>query len=399
MTVVLLVVVAAAVAMAAVAVIALRRARQLPGQPSVPMPPDTTGRPEPGSEQPATPEPAETSDSGGSAPSIELARLEAVVMASLDAVVVVDVAGEVVLRNAAAEQYHDARHADALAEVALGELLEAARAGEQATRALDLFGPPRSVLEIRAVPLYDRDTVVGAVAFIRDVSDARRTEAIRRDFVANVSHELKTPIGALALLAETMASGDDAVVNQPLAERMVGEADRLTQIIDDLLDLSLIETQDAADREPVAAGALLSESIERVRAQAEAAETPLIEVGGEPELIVSCDRGQVVSAITNLLDNAVKYSDPGQEIECRVRREGDRAVISVCDHGIGIPARDLERIFERFYRVDRARSRVTGGTGLGLSIVRHVAQAHGGEVGVESTEGEGSTFTLTLRLE
>jgi two-component system sensor histidine kinase SenX3 len=118
-----------------------------------------------------------------------------------------------------------------------------------------------------------------------------------------------------------------------------------------------------------------------------------------PELVVNCDQRQVVGALTNLLDNAVKYSDPGRTVEVSVHDEGDRVAIEVRDHGIGIPSRDLERIFERFYRVDRARSRVTGGTGLGLSIVRHVAQAHGGDVTVVSREGEGSTFRLVLPLE
>ncbi|HZJ27526.1 MAG TPA: ATP-binding protein, partial [Acidimicrobiia bacterium] len=229
--------------------------------------------------------------------------------------------------------------------------------------------------------------------------EARRTESIRRDFVANVSHELKTPIGALALLAETMASGGDLAVTQPLAARMLREADRLTRIIDDLLDLSLIETQESLERTPVGAAALVTEAVDRVRAQADAADTPLLVTDATPDLAVVCDRGQVVGAITNLLDNAVKYSDPGHTIECTVGRDDDRAIIAVRDHGIGIPARDLERIFERFYRVDRARSRATGGTGLGLSIVRHVADVHGGDVTVWSSEGEGSMFTLTLPLD
>lgn len=341
----------------------------------------------------------ERSGTGPSPSVVDRGRLEAVVMASLDAVVVVDTTGEVVLRNSAAERYHDARHADALAEAALAELLDAARADEPGARELELFGPPRSVLAIRAVPLHDGPVVVGAVAFIRDVSDARRTESIRRDFVANVSHELKTPIGALALLAETMAAGGDAGVNESLAARMVREADRVTQIIDDLLDLSLIESQESLERDRVSVADLLAEAVERVQAQAEAAETPLIVAEVSADLVVACDRGQVVGAITNLLDNALKYSDPGQAIECTATRLDDRAAISVRDHGIGIPARDLERIFERFYRVDRARSRATGGTGLGLSIVRHVADVHGGDVQVRSREGVGSTFTLTLRLE
>jgi two-component system sensor histidine kinase SenX3 len=318
-----------------------------------------------------------------------------------DGVVVVDAQGTTVLRNAAAERYHAARHADALAEAAIGDLLEQARAGEGGHRELTLFGPPREVLSVRAVPLRDGAGVFGAVAYIRDVSETRRTESVRRDFVANVSHELKTPIGALALLAETMAAGGDPAVMHQLAERVLREADRLAQIVDDLLDLSLIEAQEAPTREPTPVATIVAEAVERVKAQAEAAGIPLLAGEIAPELVVSCDHRQLVSALTNLFDNAVKYSDAGRPIECTVTApEGamPRVSITVRDHGPGIPSRELERVFERFYRVDRARSRATGGTGLGLAIVRHVAHAHGGEVTVESIEGEGSAFTLTLPL-
>jgi two-component system, OmpR family, sensor histidine kinase SenX3 len=318
-----------------------------------------------------------------------------------DGVVVVDADGTTVLRNAAAERYHAARHADALAEAAIGELLEQARGGEGGHRELTLFGPPREVLSVRAVPLRDGAGVFGAVAYIRDVSETRRTESVRRDFVANVSHELKTPIGALALLAETMAAGGDPTVMHQLAERVLREADRLARIVDDLLDLSLIEAQEAPTREPTPVATIVAEAVERVKAQADAAGIPLLAGEIAPELVVSCDHRQMVSALTNLFDNAVKYSDAGRPIECTVVAPDGvmpRVSITVRDHGPGIPSRELERVFERFYRVDRARSRATGGTGLGLAIVRHVAHAHGGEVTVESIEGEGSAFTLTLPL-
>ncbi len=320
-----------------------------------------------------------------------------------DGVVVVDAQGTTVLRNAAAERYHAARHADALAEAAIGELLEQAGEGEGGHRELTLFGPPREVLSVRSVPLRSGAGVFGAVAYIRDVSETRRTESVRRDFVANVSHELKTPIGALALLAETMSVGVDPVVMHQLAERVLREADRLARIVDDLLDLSLIEAQEAPTREPTPVATIVSEAVERVKAQADAAGIPVLcgDIGSD--LVVSCDHRQLVSALTNLLDNAVKYSGADQAIECTAvatrPTTTPRVAITVRDHGLGIPSRDLERIFERFYRVDRARSRATGGTGLGLAIVRHVAHAHGGEVTVESREGEGSAFTLTLPLE
>jgi two-component system sensor histidine kinase SenX3 len=209
---------------------------------------------------------------------------------------------------------------------------------------------------------------------------------------------LKTPIGALGLLAETMAATDDVGVLQQLADRVVREADRLARIVDDLLDLSLIEAQEAPTRDRVPVRVALDEAVERVRSMALARNITLRVDDVPADLAISCDPTQVVSAVTNLLDNAIKYSEDGQPVEVRAQRDGDRVVIAVHDEGIGIPSRDLERIFERFYRVDKARSRATGGTGLGLSIVRHVAQAHGGEVAVESIEGQGSTFRFILPL-
>ncbi len=221
-------------------------------------------------------------------------------------------------------------------------------------------------------------------------------ESVRRDFVANVSHELKTPIGAMGLLAETFLACDDPEVARRLALQLVREADRLARIVDDLLDLSSVEAQEHPTREQARLRVLVDEAVERVQAVALARNIPLHVAPISDDLLVACDPVQVVGAVTNLLDNAVKYSEAGQSVEVSGEALDGRLVIAVRDHGIGIPSRDLERIFERFYRVDKARSRATGGTGLGLAIVRHVAQAHGGEVTVESIEGEGSTFRLVL---
>jgi two-component system sensor histidine kinase SenX3 len=320
-----------------------------------------------------------------------------------DGVVVVDVDGDVLYRNEVADRFHEARHSDAVAEELIGRLLDRALAGETAERELPLFGPPREVLVVRALPLMLGERSVGAVAFVHDVTELRRVESVRRDFVANVSHELKTPIGALGLLAETVSTADDPAVVVSLSEQILREADRLARIVDDLLDLSLAEAQEAPTRDRVPVRVLLDEALERVRPLALARGIPLREERPDEALVVTCDAGQLVSAVTNLLDNAIKYSDEGASVDVRAYPEGgagpDRVSIEVRDHGIGIPTTDLERIFERFYRVDKARSRATGGTGLGLSIVRHVVQAHGGEVGVESREGDGSTFRLVLPLD
>ncbi len=334
----------------------------------------------------------------GSDADVERESLAAALDASEDGVIVVDAQGQELLRNAAGERFRHARHADALVEDAVGELLRLALRGQRAERELQLFGPPREVVRIRAVPLQRGNRSIGAAAFVRDVSELRRVESVRRDFVANVSHELKTPIGALSLLAETMAAGEDSPVNSQLAYRVQHEANRLGRIVDDLLDLSLIEAQEAPIREPVPVHVVLHEAAERVRGAADAVGIPLNVPPVATDLVVSGDSSQLVSAVTNLLDNAVKYSEPGDRVEVDAAVVDGNICISVRDQGIGIPARDLERIFERFYRVDRARSRATGGTGLGLSIVRHVAQAHGGDVTVESTEGEGSTFRFRLPL-
>ena len=312
-------------------------------------------------------------------------------------VLIVDVDGQVVVRNRVADTFADARHSDALVEAAIDELLAAALNGQEGTRPIDLFGPPRRTLVIAATPLPD-----GALVVVDDISERRRLEATRRDFVANISHELKTPVGAMGLLAETLLAEDDRQVASRLAERIVNEAFRLDRTIEDLLVLSRIEGEEIAAHEPVAARLLVADAVERIRPAAEQAGIDVaveeIEVGSglDGELAVLGDRRQLVSALYNLLDNAVKYSDEGDEVEVRAISEGTNVVLQVQDHGIGIPKADLERVFERFYRVDQARSRTTGGTGLGLAIVRHVATNHEGEVRVDSRLGEGSTFSLVV---
>ncbi|HEY3670831.1 MAG TPA: ATP-binding protein [Acidimicrobiia bacterium] len=314
-------------------------------------------------------------------------------------VLVLDADGTEVFRNDAAERYRDARHADAVVAGALDALISRARVGERCERELQLHSPPRAVVHLSAVPIGSHDRPLGVAAFVNDVSEMHRVESVRRDFVANVSHELKTPIGALEVLAETLVAEDDPAVTRPLAERIVKEAERLARIVDDLLDLSLIETQESPPRTPVLLEALVDDAVDQLRPAAAAAGINLQVHPGATGALVACDRRQVVSALANLIDNAVKYSEQGSPVTVSTALLGDEVEVSVRDAGIGIPSRDLERIFERFYRVDQARSRDTGGTGLGLSIVRHVARAHGGDITVESVEGQGSTFRFVLPLE
>ena len=440
-------------------------------------------------------------------------------------VVICDENGTVVYRNGRANTLMTSRHGDALAAQAVTELLEDAWRGGTAERTLDLYGPPRRTLTVRAHQIDDGRRPLGVIAMIEDVSERRRLEEIRRDFVANVSHELKTPMGALGLLAETLVSEPDVEVSQRLASRIHTEAFRVSRIIDDLLDLSRIESEEAPPREPVLVNLVMADAIERVRAAADQRGITITLSEPHPPVAVLGDRRQLVSAMHALLENAVTYSydgtavtvsgtvvaegldvaeplaavatvspaatatigsgqlslglglplaptpetagpiglggpgadaDPLAESDVDAGRTGERGGfvakpggwvspaaaagtieatpagngtdgratgvdgepaslggpepaarpvaretvrLAVADHGVGIPARDLDRIFERFYRVDHGRSRDTGGTGLGLSIVRHVANNHQGWVDVESREGEGSTFTLVLPLQ
>ncbi len=325
------------------------------------------------------------------------ARLRGALDEVSDGVVLIDEHGVEVHRNTVAQAFAGARHAEALVERAVQEILAQSADGVSRTRNLDVFGPPRRMLVITTLPLDDGERPLGTMALIEDVSERRRLEAMRRDFVANISHELKTPVGALGLLAETIASEDDPTLTRRLAERMTGEAMRVGRIIDDLLALSRIEAEEQLpNREPVAVALLVDEALDRVRSLAELGEMEIDVSGVGPRHTVGGDSRQLVSAITNLLENACKYGNRGSTVEVVSTTDGRWVDVSVRDHGIGIPASDLERIFERFYRVDRARSRETGGTGLGLAIVRHVAGNHQGEVSVRSEEGIGSTFTLRL---
>jgi two-component system sensor histidine kinase SenX3 len=316
------------------------------------------------------------------------------------AVLITDADGRVIFRNQSAETFESARHSDALVAAAIAELVDSALAGHGEQRSIDLFGPPRRSLVIATTPLLDAraDQAVlrGALAVVDDVSERRRLEATRRDFVANISHELRTPIGAVGLLAETLLAEDDPDVANRLAERIVAEAFRLARTIEDLLVLSTIESGETSERERVPVHQAVAEAVERIRPAAEQAGIDIAVTEPDRRIAILGDRRQVTSALYNLLDNAVKYSDAGSEVEVSAATDGVDVVVRVRDHGIGIPKADLERVFERFYRVDQARSRTTGGTGLGLAIVRHVATNHLGEVRVDSRLGEGSTFELIL---
>jgi len=261
------------------------------------------------------------------------------------------------------------------------------------------LGRPRTVVLARVSPLGAHHVLL----LLEDRTEARRVEAVRRDFVANVSHELKTPVGALSLLAEAVEdAADDPVAVRRFTQRMHREARRLTQLVQEIIDLSRLQAAEGVvEPARLEVDALIAEAVDRTGSVAQERGSEVVVAGARGAQVVG-DRELLVTAVRNLVHNALAYSPEGSRVVVEVRRTADadgggRAVdIAVCDRGVGISAADVERIFERFYRVDAARSRLTGGTGLGLSIVKHVAGNHGGDVRVWSVEGEGSTFTLRL---
>ncbi len=286
-------------------------------------------------------------------------------------------------------------------EVTHNELLELARAvrrdGVIRESELELargpLGRGRLVVGARVAPLGSAHVLL----LVEDRTQARRVEEVRRDFVANVSHELKTPVGGMALLAEAIAdASDDPEAVRRFAERMQGESVRLTHLVKEIVDLSRLQVADTLhDPELIAVDSVVTEAVERSRLVASAHDIALA-VSPDAGAKVYGDAELLTTAVRNLVDNAVAYSPDHTRVAIGVRRIDGLVEISVTDQGIGIADPEQARIFERFYRIDPARSRATGGTGLGLAIVKHVCANHGGDVTVWSQEGQGATFTMRL---
>lgn len=258
------------------------------------------------------------------------------------------------------------------------------------------IGEGRRVLKVAATPLNEEGVVL---VLLSDESEARRIEAVRRDFVANVSHELKTPIGALGLLSEAILGAKDEpneVVR--FATRMQSEARRLADLVQEIIDLSRLQSSDPLQKAlPVSIADVIHEAVSQASVSAEARRIT-VEIGAIDEATIIGDRSQLTAAIHNLVENAINYSSDNTKVSVTSKNRDGIAEIAVSDQGVGIPENELGRIFERFYRVDPARSRSTGGTGLGLSIVKHVALNHGGDVKVWSKVGVGSTFSVLLPI-
>lgn len=323
-------------------------------------------------------------------------RREAALAYTTDAVLIVLADRRVEYANPTARMFLQDRVLEVtnrLNQPDLERLIEhSSRTGEAIAEDVTLWVPGAKPARARAFPLAD-----GAVVLLlSDLSESYRLDRVRRDFVANVSHELKTPVSAIRALAETaataFAAGDlDTAVR--FVERLGTESARLAGLVTDLLDLSRVEAGGDLQHTMVDLDALLVEAAERGRVVGEAKDIEV--VVHETDLHICADASQLAMAVKNLVDNAVRYSEGGK-VELSADPRDDLVVITVADQGIGIPADERSRIFERFYRVDKGRSRATGGTGLGLAIVRHVVENHGGHISVDSDLGVGTTFTLTL---
>ncbi|MBI4371131.1 MAG: PAS domain-containing protein [Elusimicrobia bacterium] len=325
-----------------------------------------------------------------------------------EAVVAVDAEGRVLVANPALfrllgvdpDSARGRRYPEILRHAGAVELLGAVLAGGRPlAREVRLFAPEELIFDAHAAPLAEKGRPAGAVLVLHDITRMRRLEQMRRDFVANVSHELRTPLASIKGFTETLLAG--AVKDR---ENRVGflrtieeQADRLTQLVDDLLDLSAIES---GHRPPRLAPTDLEAALEEAAAAfARAAAERGVRLERRPSEGLPpalADRDQLRQVLANLLDNAIKYTEPGGRVELSAERWESGLRVSVQDTGVGIPEAGLPRVFERFYRADKARSREAGGTGLGLAIVKHLVEAQGGAVSVESRRPGGSTFRFTL---
>jgi len=338
----------------------------------------------------------------------ERKKLEAIVSGMTDAVVATDRHGTLMLLNRAAADLLRADPAGALGRPAretiqgdrLPAMLEDATASGRIT-AEEL--PPGSVgdrvVEVHCAPYRDdQGEVIGAVAVLRDVTELRHSERLRRELTANVSHELRTPLTSIKGFTETLLDG--AVRDEATSRRFLtiisSEADRLVKLVDDLLDLSQLESKRVTlDLRRVNVAALVAHTVDKLQPLAQGSGL-LLEQAAPPEVWVTADRDRLEQVLTNLIDNALKYTPTGGRVDVRVAQADREVEISVSDTGKGIGPADLPHVFERFYRADRSRTRGSGGTGLGLAIARHIVEAHGGRIRVDSLLDEGTTFLFTI---
>ena len=295
------------------------------------------------------------------------------------------------LQNSMAAAMTGVRYVDILVDQAVDEMLEEVKMTKSSERILEVVAGTTRFFKVCGQVIENQRAVVT----VQDITEKSRIDTVQTDFVANLSHELKTPIGAVAALADSLIGETETEVVWRLAERIVTESHRMSRIVDDLLDLSRVEFGGTEEWTDIDLGHVLVEVVSTNQHAAKRQGLGL-SLTGSAELLVRGDRAQLVSMFSNLVDNAIKYSEAGGVVLVESTTQVDEILVTVTDHGIGIAERDQKRIFERFYRVDKARSRATGGTGLGLSIVRHIVLEHGGSIDVRSEEGVGSTFVVRM---
>lgn len=340
----------------------------------------------------------------------EKSQLAAVLSHMTDAVAVVNAKGQVLLVNPALCSLFNVRSEDAkgkvflevLRQAELNSLLQAVlRENGIRTQDVRTHSPDERVFETIAIPLSDEGKPAGALLVLHDITKIRRLDNIRRDFVANVSHELRTPLASIKGFAETLRTGaiEDAENRGGFVESIEKQADRMTALVEDLLSLASIESGERKpSKAPVALKELTDDIVRSLAPLAKKKNIRLSAVVEDVSLNVMADREQLRQILVNLIENAIKFNKENGSVTVSAGSNNKEAILQVRDTGMGIPPEDIPRIFERFYRVDKARSREMGGTGLGLSIVKHIIEAHGGAVSVESVLGQGSTFTIRLPL-
>lgn len=336
-------------------------------------------------------------------------KLEGILTHLVSGVIVVDRSGRITLVNPAVEQMVGIRaeqllekwHWEAGRHFGLGTLIdEAILVGTAQKKEITLYKPVERTVEVNITPIkMNHDRIAGAVVLLHDVSEFRRLERMRSEFVANVSHELRTPITAVKGFSETLLDGalNDPEIARQFLRIIYDESERLRRLVNDLLELSKIESGHTVFRfEPLDLTDLVKRTVEKYTHQAETGGLTIRTELPEHAVFLHADTDRIQQVLINLLGNAIAYTPQGGEVVVAVKETSDSGVLEVRDTGIGIPSADLPRLFERFYRVDKARARLSGGTGLGLSIVKHIVEGHGGRVEVESEVGQGSIFRIFL---
>ncbi len=334
-------------------------------------------------------------------------QLGAIFSSMIEGIIVVDKSGRIASINPTIEKIFDIKRKDVEGKHFLeavrnheisGIIEEVLHAGSGVSSEISLVLPVQKIFQVNAVPIFDNKNISGCLVVIHDITEIRRLETVRSDFIANVSHELKTPLTSIKGFVETLLDGalDEKENSHEFLKIVYDHAERLNNLVNDLLSLSYLESKDI----------ILKKSVFNLRQQVEEVilgfgsqlKKKNIKISDEipHNISISADKNRIVQVLTNFIDNAIKFNREKGTIRILNEDAGAKMKILIEDSGVGIPEKDIPRIFERFYRVDKARSRELGGTGLGLSIVKHIVELHGGEVGVQSSEGLGSKFWFTL---